>query len=105
MQVGLVVVAEIFDYALRVVIADRRAEGIDHLANAFLPPGAIEHRRVHLHVVDAVADGAARHDQIAVRRVMQLDFLLAGGVGRERDTQAEEQQKRAFMRPPASASE
>src|SRR5260370_29924105 len=68
---------------LRVGGIDRRPEGVDHLGHLRIPSGGVEKRRVHLDVVEAVADGTVGLDLVDAGGPFELYRLFAGqGCGR-----------------------
>src|SRR5260370_34303210 len=67
---------------LRVAGIDRRPEGVDHLGHLGIPSGAVEKRRVHLDVVEAVADGAVGLDLVDASGPLELYRLFGGQGGR-----------------------
>src|SRR4030095_10975175 len=68
---GLPVIGvEIFDDRLRIVGVDRRPEDLDHLGDAAVPTVAIEERRIHQDVVEAVARAAIGLDLRAPRTIL-----------------------------------
>ncbi len=62
-----VILGEIIGDGLGVVVADRRAERLDHLGDLGVPAGGIEERRIHLDVVEAVTGAAIALNLIEAR--------------------------------------
>src|SRR5215467_5543448 len=57
-----VILREVIDDCLGVVIADRSAEGADHLRYFGIPGNRVQEGRIHRDIIEAVAAGAVRLD-------------------------------------------
>src|ERR1700722_7587803 len=80
-----VIALEIVGDGLGVGLVDRSPEGVDHLGDLRVPAGGVQERRVHRHVVEAVAAGAVALDLVETGARLELNRLLLrrGRAGRD----------------------
>src|ERR1700730_16803859 len=76
-----VILLQIVGYDFCVALVDRRAERLDHFGDFGIPYGGVGGRRVHLHVIKALAGTTIGFDLVEARPFLELDQILAGRRG------------------------